>query len=91
MTRLTAAQARELAGPTVSERVDEVLKQIKEVASPPTRARRLNLMEPFWANGGYGNEKNWTEAKKQLEDLGYKVTFFYEERQFVNMFTVVEW
>lgn len=98
MNKLTAAEARELAGPTVEERVQEVLDKIKEVASPPTRARQLALHEPFWVNWGYyGTEKtkeieDYRKAVKQLIDLGYKVEFYYKTHSIaVDMYTIVKW
>jgi hypothetical protein len=93
--RLTAAQARELAGPTVDERVDAVLALVRAAAEK--QRRRVDLKDDFWVNGGYGStrsghrEQQYDAAKKILEGLGYKVWFFYEERQFVDMYTVVEW
>jgi hypothetical protein len=94
-TRLTAAKARELSGPagqTVSERVDAALELVRKAAT--ARKRKLTLHDYFWVNEGYGRTENWTEAVKQLEALGYKVTFFYNERTSVNllnMYTVIEW
>lgn len=88
-TRLTAAAARELAGPTVSERVDSALELIRKAATE--KKRKLSLHDDFWVHQGYGRTKDWTEAVKQLEALGYKVTFYYQELQFVDMYTVVEW
>jgi hypothetical protein len=94
--QLTAAQARELAGPTVEERVDAVLALVRAAAEK--QKRRVDLHDTFWVNGGYGSdrsghrEKQYDEAKKMLEKLGYKVWFYYSEgSQFVDMYTVVEW
>jgi hypothetical protein len=93
--RLSAAEAREIAGPTVDERVDSALEII--CAAAEKKLRCVNLTDAFWVNGGYGHdrkglmEQQYDQAKKALESLGYKVWFFYEERQFVNMYTVVEW
>lgn len=87
--RLTAAEARKLAGPTVTERVDEVLELVRKTAG--AKGRTLSLHDDFWVHEGYSQSDKWKEAVKQLEDLGYKVTFFYEERQFVDMYTIVEW
>ncbi|MCA7086098.1 hypothetical protein K7G19_21130 [Cupriavidus sp. DB3] len=93
--RLTAAEAREIAGPTVSERVDLALDRIREAAEK--KQREVALHGDFWAHGGYGSDrtttlaKQYDEAVRQLKDLGFKVRFFYEERQFVDMYTIVEW
>ncbi|WP_454734274.1 hypothetical protein [Cupriavidus pauculus] len=95
LPRLTAAEARQIAGPTVDERVDAALVQIRAAAEKKQRA--TSLTDDFWVNGGYGSDrtsslaKQYDAAVKQLTELGYKVRFFYEERQFVNMYTIVEW
>ncbi|WP_404991209.1 hypothetical protein [Cupriavidus pauculus] len=95
LKRLTAAKAREIAGPTPAERVDAALDKIREAAEH--KKRSVALHDEFWVNGGYGSDrstllaKQYDEAVKQLTELGYKVRFFYEERQFVDMYTIVEW
>lgn len=98
----SAKQARELAGPTVAgptveekvlAKVESILVSVKANASK----RRLragydhNADADLWINGGYSGTDEWKMAKSILEKLGYKVTFFYEERQFVDMYTVIEW
>jgi len=95
LKRLSAAEAREIAGPTPVERVDAALDKIRAAAE--NKKRTVALHDDFWVNGGYGSDrstllaKQYDEAVKQLKELGYKVSFFYEERQFVDMYTVVEW
>jgi hypothetical protein len=89
MTKITAQEARELAGPTVQEYVDEVYPKIREAAT--AKKREILLRDSFWANGGYSKSKEWTQACMILEGEGYKVTFFYAEMQFVDMGTKVEW
>ena len=86
----TAAEARKLAGPTPQEYVEEVLKTIKEKAK--NKERRYCVHEDFWVNEAYGRTKDYKEATRILEGLGYKVSFYYDEgRQFVDMYTVIEW
>ncbi|MGX6566823.1 hypothetical protein [Cupriavidus necator] len=95
LKRLTAAEAREISGPTVAERVDAALDLIRAAAEK--KQRQVPLHGDFWVNGGYGSDrttllaKQYDEAVRQLKELGFKVSFFYEERQFVDMYTVVEW
>ena len=88
MTKITAEEARKLAGPTVQERVDEVYPQIREAAE---KGKRSIALHSWWANEGYSGTVEYKLACKILEDDGYKVKLFYEERQFVDMYTVVEW
>ena len=84
--RLTANEARELSGPTVDEQVDAALEIIRAAAMK--KERRAHLHGAFWESD---RTKEYSEAKAILESLGYKVSFFYEERQFVDVYTVVEW
>ena len=88
MTRITAQEARALAGPTVQERVDEVYPKIREAAE---KGKRYVNLHDWWANAGYSKTNEYKQACMILEGDGYKVSFFYEERQFVDMYTVVEW
>ena len=89
MTKITAQEARELAGPTVQEYVDEVYPKIREAAT--AKKREVLLRDSFWANGGYSKSAEWKQACMILEGEGYIVTFFYAEYQFVDMGTKVEW
>jgi len=88
MTKITAQQARELAGPTAQERVDEVYPLIRKAAE---EKKRVVVLHEWWADAGYGGTKDWKEACDILRKDGYTVEFFYEERQFVDMYTVVKW
>lgn len=85
----TAAKARELAGPTIEEIVDDALAEIKKAAT--NKKRSLRLDSEFWAQGGYSNKPDWLKAVKLLESLGYVVEFEYVELQFVDMYTLVKW
>lgn len=89
MSKITAAEARKIAGPTVQERVDEVYPLIREAAEK--KLRQVRLHSPFWVNEGYSGTNEYKQACMILEGEGYQVRFFYEERQFVDMYTIVEW
>lgn len=86
---ITATEARGLAGPTVQERVDMLEPIIKKAAE--NKQRSIKLHDPFWVHDGYSGTKEYKEACKILENLGYKVKFYYMELQFVDMYTIVEW
>lgn len=86
---ITAKEARELAGLTVEEQVADVFAEIREAATKGKR--KLSLHGQFWAYGGYNKTPEWLAAKKLLEDQGFVVSFYYNESQFVDMYTVVEW
>jgi hypothetical protein len=88
--KITAEEARELAGPSVQERVDTVYPLIREAAVK--KLRRVALRDSFWTDGGYGSKPDWKKACDLLRKDGFKVDFYYSEgSQFVDMYTVVEW
>jgi hypothetical protein len=95
MTRLTAAQAKQLAGPTVTEKVDAILVAIKAAADNRKRELRTGWEykddNDLWVSGGYGPTADWKEAQRQLQELGYTVEFYYKETQFVDMYTIIKW
>lgn len=90
---ITAKEARDLSGPTLEEQVAEELKvaetRIREEAT--LGKRKLSLHGPFWAHEGYSKTEAYKMARQVLVDQGFDVDFFYEERQFVDMYTVVKW
>ena len=88
MTRITAKEARELAGPSVQERVDEVYPLIRKAAEE--KRRQVNLHD-WWADSGYAGTAEWRDACKILEMDGYKVKFFCDERDFFDKYTIVMW
>lgn len=93
---LTAADARKLAGPTVQEKVESLLESVKAQAEKGHRLLKTGWThkedEDLWVHGGYSPTEEWKKAKAILEDLGYKVTFYYDEGgQFVDMYTLIEW
>lgn len=96
---ITAKEARELAGPTLEEQLDEQLEyaydRIRSAAEKKYRVIRLH--NEFWRCGDYNQTDLYKKAVKELEKLGYTVKFHYEARhaglvrQFVDMYTIVEW
>jgi hypothetical protein len=94
-TRLTAAEARKLAGPTVQERVDDILVAIEKLAKQGKRQLRTgwdyDKDRELWIDGGYSNTPEWREAIKILSELGYKAQFYYNCGQFVDMYTLIKW
>lgn len=89
MSKITAVEARKLAGPTVQEHVDEVYLKIREAAIQ--KQREIRLSDSFWADGGYSKSTEWKQACEILTADGYKVNFYYAEMQFVDMGTMVSW
>lgn len=89
MTRITAQEARELAGPSPQDHADLVYPLIRKAATE--RKREIRLTTQFWTQGGYIDDPMWKEACDILRRDGFRVEFHYEERQFVDMYTRVSW
>lgn len=89
MTRITAQEARELAGPSPQDQVDWVYPHIRKAAGE--RKREIRLYDRFWTQGGYSSDPEWAAACDILRQDGFTVEFRYEERQFVDMYTRVSW
>ena len=90
---ITAKEARKLTGPTFDERVEEQLEfayvEIRKAAK--NKKSEVALHSEFWTRGGYDCTDEYKAAVKKLEELGYNVEFFYEERLIVDMYTIVKW
>lgn len=86
---ITAKEARLLSGSTAQEEVDALQPSIEEACK--RGERELHARTDLWTTGAYNRTKKYTEAVAILEGLGYTVEFFYEERQFVNMYTIIRW
>ena len=89
MTKITAHEARELAGPTVQERVDAVYPLIRAAAEK--RERSICIRTGFWADEGYSRTPAYKQACDILRADGFRVEFFYQELQFVDMGTEISW
>jgi limonene-1,2-epoxide hydrolase len=87
---ITASEARRMAGPTPKERVEAIMPLI-EAAAKVKRERQVAIHDDFWVNEGYSQTPDYKEACTILKGLGYEVEFFYQERQFVDMYTIVKW
>lgn len=87
--KITAEEARALSGPSVEDHVNEVYPAIRKAAEQ--KWREIRLHDDFWTQGGYSGTADWKRACDLLRADGFKVEFFYEERQFVNMYTKVSW
>lgn len=87
---ITAKQAKEWAGPTPRERVEAIMPMIEAAAKK--REREIHLHEDFWVNEGYSGTPAYKQATKILEELGYKVDFYYNDgSQFADIYTIVKW
>jgi len=91
---ITADEAREIAGvlnPRVEEFITRGNKSIKEAAH--NGKRRTIVRDSDVSQAGYITPpgKLWTVASDYFTNKGFNVSFFYEERQFVDMGMLIEW
>ena len=96
---ITAKEARELAGPTLEEKVEDALNDLSTmIENAAVQGGRLIVVrkEPY-ATWGY-NKNNPGEVgevgEKVLEELikaGFKVDTFYRELQFVDYGLEISW
>ena len=89
---LTAAQAREISGPSAEDYLATIEQHIRTAADGKQR-EVLIRDEPF-AHWLYGSNALPAEPCKAIEALkaaGYTVDLFYQENQFVDMALRVKW
>ena len=87
--KITAEQARKLMPINAQNEVDKVYNDIRIAARAGETELRPN--GEFWTKQGYKRTAEYNKACDILRDDGYNVKFFYEENQFVNMYTIVSW
>ena len=86
---ITAREARKLAGPSVHEVLQAASEDIRKAAKAGNR--QVNLFGDVWVRGAHDNTQRYKDARRKLEELGFTVEFYYDTRQFVNMYTIVKW
>ena len=89
---ITAAEARDLAGPTAEEYLKEIEAFIREAATK--KQRSVTIRKNPYAGWLYNEKNTPPEAKmavKKLIDAGYSVTLYYVELQFVDMGLEISW
>ena len=89
---LTAAEARELAGPTAEEYLKEIEVFIRDAATK--KQRSVTIRKNPYAGWLYNEKDMPLEAKiavKKLRDAGYSVSLHYMELQFVDMGLEISW
>lgn len=91
--RLTAAQAREISGPTQEEviesLIDEALAEVRKAAEK--KQREITLRSGTWSDEAYRQTPLWKDVAKRLRGLGYAIDVYYVESQFVDVGTTIKW
>ena len=86
---ITAQQARQLSGPTSEEYALFFEEAIKEAAAKGER--KICKYHGTLENEAYGRTKRWNDFVEYMKTLGYDVSLYYYEGQFVDMRINVEW
>lgn len=88
---MKASEARVISGPTAEEYAEDIEKYIRDAAEK--KQRMVIIRSEPYAYWLYYKEQpqQVLDALKILKDSGYKVSLFYEERQFVDMGLQIEW
>ncbi len=91
----TASELRSLMPRNVEDKVASVIEACEKRAKDGHSNLRTSWDYPpdedLWVAGGYSKTADWTKAVKLLESLGYTVTYYYRESQFVDMYTLISW
>ena len=105
-TLLTAEQAKKLSSTPGDHYVEDCVKRVLETIAERAADTSLKYEQrhrlrtcwehdedtELWSGKGYSRTKQWKEAKRLLEELGYKVSFYYKEHSIaVDMYTLIEW
>lgn len=86
---ITAEQARALSGKTSEEFAQDFEEAIKEAAT--NGKRKICKYHGQLEKEAYSRTEKWNSFVEYMSSLGYSVSLFYEERQFVDMRINVEW
>lgn len=93
---ITANQAREIAGPTTQESIDEHLavieEKIKKAASD--KKRQIILRRYPFGNWAYNMGKSGDVGEGVFEALrkaGFEISTYYRESQFVDVGLTIKW
>lgn len=86
---ITAEEAKNLSRPSYHEHVAKAFDMIRVAAKNGKTS--IHLTGDFWEKGGYNGTREWKMACDILKSYGFNVRFFYEERQFVDMYMIVSW
>lgn len=93
---ISAKEMREFCPRTVEDKVRDLLEYCKELAQQGKyeclTAWQYEKDKDLWVEGAYSNTQEYIAAKKLLEDLGYRVGFYYNAGSIaVDMYTIISW
>ena len=72
MTKITASQARQIAGPDIEDHVNDAYQAIRKAAE--SGSFEVVLDDEFWGPTNWSSESGaWNSAASALNDAGFKV------------------
>lgn len=72
MTKITASQARQIAGPDIEDHVNDAYQAIRKAAE--SGSFEVVLDDEFWGPTNWNSESGiWNSAASALNDAGFKV------------------
>ena len=72
MTKITASQARQIAGPDIEDHVNDAYQAIRNAAE--NGSFEVVLEDEFWGPTNWNSESGaWNSAASILNDAGFKV------------------
>jgi len=86
---ITAQEARGLSGKTVEEWAEDFEPAIRKAAQDGKR--KICHYHGELENEAYSNTDRWKAFVTYMESIGYKVSLYYMESQFVDMRINVSW
>lgn len=89
---ITAKEAKQISGPTMEDYLSEIEPKIKAAAS--SGGREVLIRSEPYARWLYSESSLSGESKKavdKLRELGYELSLYYKESQFVDMGLIIKW
>jgi len=89
---ITAQQARELAGPTAKDYLKFIDEKIRQAATD--KKHEVFIRENPYASWLYKESDLSDEPRKavqELRKLGFTVSLYYQENQFVDIALWIQW
>ena len=89
---ITAEEARKISGPGVKDHLDIIERRIRAAAEK--KAQSVTIRDQPYCDWAYNHPEIGDTGKavvRELEEAGFKVDMFYEEKQFADMGMRISW
>lgn len=86
---ITAKEAIQIAGPTIPEMAEFFDPHIRNAAGQ--KQREVTVFHGSLEYEAYSNTEYWKKFEQYMKNLGFDVSLFYKESQFVDMRITIKW